>query len=63
MTSKPIDTCQCPSHSIERSQRELSIVLKNLLETISVTKALPPTHINLVEAQRTLEQHGWKEQV
>jgi hypothetical protein len=63
LMNKPIDTCQCPSHQIERSQRELSIVLKNLIETISVTRSLPSTHISLVEAQRTLEAFGYKEGV
>jgi hypothetical protein len=62
MTSpKPIDTCPCSTHQLERSHRETTRALKCLVDAITVTKALPITHINLVEAQRTLEQHGWKE--
>jgi hypothetical protein len=58
---KPIDTCPCPHHKLERSHRETTHALRCLVDAITVTKALPTTHINLVEAQRTLEQHGWQE--
>lgn len=53
--------CNCPSHKIERSQKELTSALRNLIQAITVCKALPITHINLVDAQHTLENHGYKE--
>jgi hypothetical protein len=59
---KPVDTCKCPAHTAERSHRETTKALKCLVDAIVVTKALPITHINLVDAQHTLEQHGYKEE-
>jgi hypothetical protein len=60
-TMKPIDTCHCEHHKLERSHREVTKALRCLVDAITVTKALPITHINLVDAQHTLEQHGWQE--